>query len=81
MPLRAQAAHQEVNASKAAHKAGANTAASGAVESAGSALGHAVGWLGAKLDPTTRHTYKQVTAQAAEPLDRRLDLRAVNLSS
>ena len=56
----AQAAHQELEASKAAHKAGANEAAGGAASSATAALGHAVGWLGAKLDPTTRHTYKQV---------------------
>jgi len=44
-----------------AHKTDASNAAGGAASSATAALGHAVGWLGAKLDPTTRHTYKQVS--------------------
>ena len=56
-----QEAHQELNQSRLAHKTDASNAAGGAASSATAALGHAVGWLGAKLDPTTRHTYKQAS--------------------
>jgi hypothetical protein len=58
-----QAAKQEVEASKEANKSAAGSAASGVLNSATTAMGHAAGWIGAKLTGEGSATQSTVCAR------------------